>query len=237
MVERVLVVAPHPDDEAIGCGGVILRHRQQGDPVRTVFLTSGERGIPGVAAEPVRAVREAEAEAAAEILGVGRLDFLRLPDLGVQEQLAAGCRRLRTLLEADPPTLIYLPHPRESHPDHAAALPLVRRALAPWSLTASLPRLTGYEVWSPLVRADCIQDITEVVRHKWRAMRCYPSQLRFVRYDQAVRGLNRYRAVMAGVGRYAEAFLDLDPHLPDRERRDQAFPEGRLADPPMTPAG
>jgi LmbE family N-acetylglucosaminyl deacetylase len=62
MAERVLVVAPHPDDEVMGCGGTICLHRQAGASVTVVFLTSGERGLPDLPADRVRLLREAESD-------------------------------------------------------------------------------------------------------------------------------------------------------------------------------
>src|SRR5215831_4490116 len=122
MPEHVLVVAPHPDDEAIGCGGAIRLHRGRGDPVHVVFLTSGEHYADDVPAEASRAVREAEAEKAGRILDVQEVAFLRLPDLGLAEIIDGAADRLRPVVETRAPALIYLPHPEESHPDHAAAL-------------------------------------------------------------------------------------------------------------------
>jgi LmbE family N-acetylglucosaminyl deacetylase len=213
MAERVLVVAPHPDDEAIGCGGAICLHRGHGDPVRVVFLTSGERGLPDRPAEEVRALREAEAREAGEVLGVGGIDFLRLPDLGVADDLGRGAEALAPVLAAYAPDLVYLPHPDESHPDHEASLPLVRAALA--KLETSPPELRGYEVWSPMTRYGWVEVISKVMPRKVRAVRCYRSQLALFRYDRAVQGLNRYRGVMGAGSRYAEAFMWLDPRLPE----------------------
>jgi LmbE family N-acetylglucosaminyl deacetylase len=216
VAEAVLILAPHPDDEAIGCGGMICLHRRRDDPVRVVFLTSGERGLAGLPEESARAVREAEAEAAREVLGVERLDFLRLPDLGLSDALDRAAQRLRPVLEAWPPDLIYLPHPEESHPDHAAALPIVRAALTGFTRRPASPELRGYEVWSPMTHPGWVEDITEVLRQKVRAIRCHRSQLSPSRYDRAIRGLNQYRGVMAAGSRYAEAFRYLDPYGPGR---------------------
>jgi N-acetylglucosamine malate deacetylase 1 len=216
MAERVLVVAPHPDDEAIGCGGAVCLHRGRGDPVRVVFLTSGERGLPGRPPEEVRTVREEEARGAAEVLGVGGIDFLRLPDLGLAEDLGRGAEALARVLAGYAPDLVYLPHPGESHPDHEAALPLVRAALA--GLGAPPPELRGYEVWSPMTRFGWVEEVSYVMARKLRAVRCYRSQLAVFRYDRAVQGLNRYRGVLGAGGRYAEAFAWLDPRLPGERR-------------------
>src|SRR5437879_6354637 len=104
MANRVLVLAPHPDDESIGCGGALCLHQQRGDAISVVFLTSGERGLPGMAEESVRSLREAEAASAAEVLGVVGLDFLRLPDQGVANYIESGAAQLRTLLAARRPS-------------------------------------------------------------------------------------------------------------------------------------
>jgi LmbE family N-acetylglucosaminyl deacetylase len=211
MAERVLVIAPHPDDESIGCGGAICLHRERADPVRVVFLTSGERGIEGMPPDEVTALREAEAAQALGVLGVDRMDFLRLPDLGLADHLAPGATALRRVLVADPPGLVYLPHPEDAHPDHAAALPLVRAALALVGAAAGWPELRAYEVWTPMARYGWAEDISGVMRRKLRAVRCYVSQLRTFRYDRAVRGLNQYRGCLAARCRYAEVYRYVEP--------------------------
>jgi LmbE family N-acetylglucosaminyl deacetylase len=213
MAKTVLVVAPHPDDESIGCGGMICLHRRRGHQVHVVFLTSGELGMEGVSAETARSIREAEATEAAQVLEVTGLDFLRLPDDGVSANIERGARALRKVLEKQTPDLIYLPHPGESHPDHGAALPLVRTALVQGSGRAALPELRGYEVWSPLGCPDWTENISPVMGRKLRAVRCYLSQLGQFRYDRAIRGLNQYRGVLAAGSRYAEAFSYLDPRF------------------------
>jgi LmbE family N-acetylglucosaminyl deacetylase len=210
MPQSILVVAPHPDDESIGCGGTICLHHRQGDRVQAVFLTSGERGIADVSPETARAIRESEARAAGELLLLDRLDFLRLPDSEVAEHIESGASQVRAVLKALAPDVIYLPHPSEAHPDHQAALPLVRKALASSQvengIAPFLPELRVYEVWSPMTIHGWSEDISPFMRRKLAAVRCYQSQLRYFRYDRAVRGLNQYRGCLAARCRYAEVF-------------------------------
>jgi LmbE family N-acetylglucosaminyl deacetylase len=209
MTTNVLVVAPHPDDEAIGCGGAICLHRERGDAVSAVFLTSGELGLPGASPEAARATREAEAGKALHVLGIERWDFLRLPDQQVDRFLDDAADRLGQLLKSAPPNVVYLPHPQEAHPDHEAALPLVCRALRRCGLNASV-ELRGYEVWTPMADFSWAEDITAHMARKLRAVRCYWSQLAGFRYDRAVRGLNQFRGCLAARCRYAEVFQSLD---------------------------
>jgi LmbE family N-acetylglucosaminyl deacetylase len=211
VTQRVLVIAPHPDDESIGCGGAICLHVERGDRVRVVFLTSGERGIEGADAETARVVREAEAAEALAVLGVEQRDSLRLQDLGVADNLASGARRLAEILEAHPPDLIYLPHPEEVHPDHEAALPLIRSAVGQAFRDGPWPELRAYEVWTPMARYDWPEDISRHMGRKLQAVRCYRSQLRAFRYDRAVRGLNQYRGCLAARCRFAEVFRYVAP--------------------------
>jgi len=201
---NVLVIAPHPDDETIGCGGAVRRHARQGDRVSVVFLTSGELGLKELPREKAWAVREREAKAAAKILGIRQLHFLRLPDWFVGDSLKAGARLLGRLLVAEEAQLIYVPHEAEWHPDHQAALPLLRLAFQADRMR--VPELRAYEVWTPLAVHDHVENISDLMRWKLKALRAYRSQLGAFNYERAVRGLNAFRGELAAKCRYAEVF-------------------------------
>jgi N-acetylglucosamine malate deacetylase 1 len=201
---NVLVVAPHPDDEAIGCGGAICLHAARGDRVSAVFLTSGELGLQHLAREAAWRIREEEARNAAHVLGVAETHFLRCPDWHLNENLADAAGLLQPVLDSDMPRVIYFPHPQDAHPDHQAAARVLGMTL---QHCKQRPKgLYAYEVWSPLPAHDHVEYISDVMARKLRAVRCYRSQLSVFHYDRAVRGLNQYRGCLAGRCRYAEAF-------------------------------
>ena len=207
-MSRILVLAPHPDDEAIGCGGTLLHHARQRDQVHVVFLTSGEKGGHGRSeAETIR-VREAEARAAAKILGVRKIEFWHLPDGAVRPTLVA-VDRVRIKLNQFKPDKIYVTHDREMHPDHRGAARLLRRAFAGGS--GKRPEVLGYEVWTPIQKLSEIVDISPFMNKKLRAVKTYRSQCAVVGFVEAVRGLNRYRGEMHSWpgGDYAEVFTRL----------------------------
>jgi LmbE family N-acetylglucosaminyl deacetylase len=213
-VTAVLIVAPHPDDESIGCGGAVCLHRQRGESVAVVFLTSGERGIENSEPERARLIREDEARQAMSVLGVADFDFLRLPDLGLAGAGERGAEALRGALQRQRPDVIYLPHPAEAHPDHQATLPLVRAALGPLLQPGWRPELRAYEVWTPLPEYDWPEDVSAVMGQKLQAIRCYRSQLETFAYDEGVEGLNRFRGCLAARCRYAEVFQYAAPEEP-----------------------
>jgi len=206
---NVLVIAPHPDDEAIGCGGAVCLRAEAGDNVGAVFLTSGELGLADIRADDAIRTRESEAREAAGVLGISMLEFLRLPDQGVARELSTGATRLAAILESFRPGVMLLPHPDDQHPDHAAALPLVRRALG--ILGGVAPELRGYEVWTPLSHFHYVEDITAVVFRKLDAIGRHRSQISRFRYDRAAAGLNQYRGVLAGGCEFAEVMTWLNP--------------------------
>jgi N-acetylglucosamine malate deacetylase 1 len=205
---NILVVAPHPDDETIGCGGTLCLHTARGDRVVVVFLTSGELGLKHLAREKAWQIRESEANRAARSLGITDLEFLRLPDWMVGEHVPKGARLLSPILRREAPQMIYLPHPGEWHPDHQAASPLVRAALKRSRIAR--PALRAYEVWTPLREYDHLENISQVMARKLRALRAHRSQLDEFDYERAIRGLNQYRGALAGKYRYAEVFQTLD---------------------------
>lgn len=204
---KVLVVSPHPDDEAIGCGGTLIKHSTDGDEVHVIFLTSGEhgsnKGSPGV----IAARREKEAERAAKILGVRKIDFWRQPDTRLRASQSL-IRRMKAVIEQLDPRWIYLPHAHEAHPDHRAAFRLTRAAFFQSEINHSPPRLLAYEVWTPIQQLGLLVDITHHMPLKKKAIRAYRSQCAMVSFDAAAVGLSRYRGEMHcwPDSLYAEAF-------------------------------
>jgi LmbE family N-acetylglucosaminyl deacetylase len=204
---NVLVLAPHPDDEAIGCGGAVCLHAARGDCVTAVFLTSGELALQHLAREAAWRVREEEARDAGKILGLSHLHFLRCPDWGLEENAAETARLLQPVLHEEEPQLIYFPHPQDAHPDHHAAARILGTILK--NGPTRRVQLRGYEVWTPLTAHDHTEDISAVMARKLRAVRCYRSQLPVFHYDRAVKGLNQYRGCLTARCRFAEVFRSL----------------------------
>jgi LmbE family N-acetylglucosaminyl deacetylase len=215
--ESVLVLAPHMDDETIGCGGALARHVKAGASVKVVFLTDGRHGggsqlraLRGNARHAgemeLVATRKLEARQALEILGVPGMFFLDVED-GTLARDAAAATRLRAILEAERPELVYVPHFLEQHPDHYAASRILLEATRGAALRV---QCVGYEVWTPLF-PNCFVNIDEVVELKRRALGCYRSQLGELDYLHSALGLNAYRsAALSGhSGRFAEAFCSV----------------------------
>jgi len=149
---RVVVVAPHPDDDAIGCGGTLARLAGRGARIGVVYVTDGAASHPKSKRFPpsvLRDVREAEACAALRRLGVrGEPEFLRAPDSGLaqletdkrRELVAAVARRIARLRA----NVVFAPWPRDPHPDHVATAAIVRDALA---ICGRRPVVYSYPVW------------------------------------------------------------------------------------------
>lgn len=198
---KVLVLAPHPDDDALGCGGAIRKHVLDGDLVATVYLTSGELGCSGE--DPAAAaLREREAGESAQVLETYGHTFWRYPDGKLALHEGELTERLVALYHDPAPDLIYAPHPADGHPDHGTA---GRVALAFAGVVRAPLRL--YEVWTPLPFVDLCLDITEVVTAKRGAIRAHRSQVSRNGFDEAILALNHYRGLMHGPNvMYAEAY-------------------------------
>ena len=117
MTRDILVVAAHPDDEALGCGGAIARHAAAGDRVEIVFLADGE-GARGAAAGEV-AARHAAARRAAEILGARAPRFVDLPDNRLDSvPLLDVIGRLERALDGYAPEIVYTHSGGDLNIDH-----------------------------------------------------------------------------------------------------------------------
>ena len=146
--DRLLIIAPHPDDESIAAGGLLQIAIAAGAAIRVLVLTDGDNNpwpqrwvekrwtIDSVARARWGARRRVEAEAALNLLGVARSDvrFLALPDMGITDILMrddnAVTQVIRDEASSFAPTLLVAPSPADRHPDHSAAYILATRACA-----------------------------------------------------------------------------------------------------------
>ena len=207
---RPVVLAPHPDDELIGAGGVLAAHVAAGLDPAVIHLTSGERtaGLAKLPAAERKPRREAEALDAAAVIGVAadRVEFLRLPDGGLDPDDDTQVAALTRAIVALEPDLIYAPWPLDAHRDHTAATALLARVLSDHS---PAPRVALYEVWNPLTPTHLV-DIGDHIDTKLDALDRYESALASVDYRHTARGLAAYRSAQGLSGRgYAEAFVVL----------------------------
>ena len=185
-----IVIAPHPDDETLGCGGVIALKKAAGVPVEVVFLTAGGASHASccqVDPDAVRSARRNQACRAVAHLGLGQdaifwmgLEDGHIPhpgDDGFDEAVA----ELAARFERSAPTEVYCPHPHEYLPDHEAASAITQAAVAKSGLGV---RLVFYTVWawynapSPFGRAFDWRkgwrvDVRAVFEQKAAAMREY----------------------------------------------------------------
>ena len=197
--ERLLVLAPHPDDEVIACGGLIAQHLAENRKVRIVIATNG-------AAQGDGPSREDESRRGVAILGEGaELDFLGFPDRGLNDDVA---ERLYDALRSFLPDLILVPSPIEIHPDHVALsrafCELVQRDRSVFADLA-LANVAFYEVSQP-IRPNALVDITDVAVAKWSAIEAHASQTAVRDYATYARGLNAYRSMTLPDAQFAEGY-------------------------------
>ncbi len=187
---RVLVLAPHIDDDIIGAGGCLRKHVLTGDIVKVVYFADCTE-------ERIR-----EAKEAAGVIGLVDLEFL-----GYESKKLAGNAdvpaRLSGIMDNYKPELIYLPSLFDRHNDHLALnnhLAAVQKKYG-YGFT-----VCAYEVWTALV-PNLVVDITDTIDAKRNALSRYTSQLASNDWLDAAVSLNRYRGVTSGAGAYAEGFM------------------------------
>jgi LmbE family N-acetylglucosaminyl deacetylase len=218
--ERVLVLAPHPDDETVGCGGTLRKYVDAGVHVKVVIMTDGRQGDPEIRRmaqdDPIRRHKEEglverrkrEALAALDTLGVEDREFLEARDGELRASTAIVAPKLAHTLSQWRPDAVLLPFVTDRHRDHFATNGCFVEAIellnSSWTVAI---QCVAYEVWSPIY-ANVFVDISATMDFKRRALSCYQSQISEMDFAEGVEGLNRFRAISGMVGGdYAEAFF------------------------------
>lgn len=243
--ERIIVIAPHPDDETLGCGGAISLLVEAQKKIKIIFLTSGDKGDPNHHASRIvhgknnpsapsfrkedhiteySIMREREAERALRVLGVSDYEFLRFPDRGLHDEYRDALERILRIVEEFAPDTVYTPSMVEPNPDHRAAAALameiqkIRMQGCADSENPGPVRIVFYEVVTP-IRPNILVDITSVYSRKRKAVKRYKSQLEITDYLRHVTALNTIRALTVRVPRYVEAFWFIERPLSDEDVR------------------
>lgn len=213
---NVLVIAAHPDDEVLGCGGTMARHVAAGDTVEVVFFTNGT-GARGRNAKAARE-RAAAMRKALKILGATCLAHFDFPDNRLDQtatiDLAQALEKVTANRTFD---VVYTHHAGDLNVDHRKVHDATLTCFRPQPGKRQVLRILSYEVLSstgwagdtaPLFRPNVFIDITPSIDTKILALSCYAAELRsppHARSAESVIALAAYRGATCGVIS-AEAF-------------------------------
>jgi len=215
---NVLIIAPHPDDEVLGCGGTIRKLSLEDNRVWVLIVSRGKAGM--YSEEGIRNVRR-EARTAHQLLGVKETRFLDFPapelDLISVSVLSSAISEVIQEFKAD---TIYLPHSGDIHHDHKAVFNAGLVASRPVK-NNPVKRIYSYETlseteWASPISNEifiptCFINISDVFAVKVEAMKCYITQLKDFpnpRSLKAMEALANYRGSTVGFT-HAEAFMTI----------------------------
>lgn len=221
-MSTVLVIAPHPDDETLGCGGTLLKHVAAGDAVHWLIVTEGkvELGFDPAWLK----VREGEIErvaAAYGFAGVHKLGFATTKlDVTADRDLIGA---ISDVVKTVQPDVVYLPYRGDVHGDHAAVFDAAMAATK-WFRAPSVREIFAYETPSETEIAlpvdfqvftpNVFVDIAAHLERKIELMNLFESEMGtfpFPRSEKTLRALAKWRG--ASVGKpAAEAFMSLREH-------------------------
>jgi LmbE family N-acetylglucosaminyl deacetylase len=195
--ESALVIVAHPDDIEFSCAGTVARWVQNGARIVYILCTSGEVGIAenGMTKDRATEIREAEQRAAANVIGVKEIVFLREPDGMLQPTLELRKKLVREIRQHRPevvicgdPTIVWAGNDYINHPDHRAAATAALDAVFPAAgqpnlfqeleeegIFAFKPRKVYVTGWN---ESDLFVNISETIDSKIAALKAHKSQMR-----------------------------------------------------------
>ncbi|MGI6493210.1 MAG: PIG-L deacetylase family protein [Pelotomaculum sp.] len=224
MKRQIIVISPHPDDETLGCGGNLLRHRAEGDALGWLIVTAIHQE-EGFTANQI-AKRQQEISTVAQHYGFASVVKLDLPttklDTVPMQVLVHG---IGSVFQEIKPDTIYLPYRGDAHTDHAIVFDAAI-SCTKWFRYPFIKRVLVYETLSETdfglnpdangFRPNVFVNIDSYLEQKIHIMREYSNEMGefpFPRSEEAIRALARIRGIAAGY-QAAEAFMLL------RERWD-----------------
>lgn len=216
-MDKILVVAAHPDDETLGCGGSLLKHKSEGNEIYWLIMTNISVQDGYKASNVCR--RQQEIRLAAKRYGFRqtfKLDFptTKLDILGMGRLV----NMVNGVIQKVKPNVVYLPNRNDIHSDHKVTFDAVLSSLKSFRCP-SIKRILAYEIiseteFSPpfptnIFTPNSFSDISEYLTRKIAIMKIYRGELGghpFPRSIDNLKALATHRGATAGV-KYAEAFM------------------------------
>jgi len=214
--KRILIFAPHHDDEAIGMGGTIARLVEGGHEVNLAVVCQGTFGVDKMNPAQIQETREKETLNSAKVLKIKNVEFMRLFEYVLEFNDRVLTEFIR-VIRKNKPDVIYTPHSEERDMDHRAVCQIVREAAWLSCVSSAFSHvkpllekdieLKFYEVWTPI---SCVGEkscIDKYISQKREAISCYQSQLKDRDYLKMAVSLNQFRAISCSRGcKYLEVF-------------------------------
>ena len=194
--KRVLVMAPHPDDEILGAAGLIIKAKNNNCHISIIFLTSGSLDESRI--------REEEGRLVCNKIGVDNVFFLRISDGGIAN-IDVNKTNLQELVNKSCPDIISLPFVFDGHLDHIYTNKLISNIFIKNSKKIDF---WAYQIYSS-IPANVIVDITSIVEYKFNLMSMYKSQLENFDFINWNRGLNAWNSKLleSKKSKYAECYF------------------------------
>lgn len=217
MNQKILVVAAHPDDEALGCGGTIALHAQTGADVHVVFMTDGVNSRDDVEKTEAEERKDAAKEAS-RILGAQAPIFLNFPDNRMDTiSLLDIIKPLEKIINQLKPQIIYTHHSSDLNIDHQITHQVVMTACRPQP-NSTVREIFSFEVlssteWSieseNTFKANCFVDIHSVKEKKIASINAYEKEMREFPHSRSIESVEALITLRgSGVGlASAEGFM------------------------------
>jgi len=210
MPRRIIVFAPHPDDETLGCGGTIAKRLREGYDVLIVFMTDGRNALSklfNICSNPtplkLREIRKEEAKKAAKVLGVKeeKLIFLDIED-GSLEKKGIAQEKLLKILKENSPEEVYFPQAKEANRDHIVTNTIVKDSISelkihpieyqyviawsiPFCILSHVKRHLPFWLISSFSKMKLVSiDVSDFLSQKKSAIDQYRSQIEIVSTNQ-----------------------------------------------------
>lgn len=217
-IKNVIVIAPHADDEILGCGATMAKHIENGDKVIVVVCTNAAKGAPEFFSEErVKKVRS-EALKAHKFLGIAETIFLDFPAPALNSFPEYKIsNELLEIFKLKQPNYLYLPHPGDMHQDHKAVYRASLVAARP-NAELKIDHIFCYETlsetnWTPMHEVPFVPnryvDVTNYMDKKIKAMSFFTTQVKNwpnSRSLEALISLSKYRGATIEV-EHAESFF------------------------------